>query len=467
MDEREVVVACRTHCENCRARQRRYLTGLCWAESYSADSVTLLTLTFGGGVANPDASRLTRSHAQNFFKRLRKRGFRFRYMGAGEYGERVGRAHWHFLVFWEGPEPPELAYQTERWTWAYTDKRGENREVWPHGFTYAERPRDIGASGVYIVKYIEKGHAQMRSHGLGARYLEDYARDIARKGGPLFPMVTWPSFTVPTSVVRKGKTAGTLWRYELKPDSALFQQTVLAYLDEWQRHRRDKPPRWSGYLREYAEDLALQLDSPRSNITPIRNNPEWARGIAEMLSDWGVNVCLTADEAPDQRYTTLGSNLQLVEIGEHKEVRTVTDDGESKWRKVVDAEVIDAIKERHERARLERNKLAPLPIGSDEETSFWNWASARANDYASQELNEQQLQQLQQVAHDWLDGREPPNRFTGPQEKSGNRTQHDPKSVRRLPRGPQPVSHGQEETDEGRVQGELTFHGAVSPEGKE
>lgn len=42
---------------------------------------------------------LVKSDLQNFYKRLRKKGFKFRYFSAGEYGETTNRPHYHAVLF--------------------------------------------------------------------------------------------------------------------------------------------------------------------------------------------------------------------------------------------------------------------------------------------------------------------------------------------------------------------------------
>lgn len=56
-------------------------------------------LTFINGV-----SQLVVADLQKFFKRLRKRGFSFRYFAVGEYGSHTYRPHYHIIFFGSIPE---------------------------------------------------------------------------------------------------------------------------------------------------------------------------------------------------------------------------------------------------------------------------------------------------------------------------------------------------------------------------
>jgi len=47
----------------------------------------------------PEHGQLWKDDLQRFFKRLRKAGFKFRYVASGEYGEKTRRPHFHIALF--------------------------------------------------------------------------------------------------------------------------------------------------------------------------------------------------------------------------------------------------------------------------------------------------------------------------------------------------------------------------------
>lgn len=47
----------------------------------------------------PEYGQLWKDDLQRFFKRLRKAGFKFKYVASGEYGERSRRPHFHIAMF--------------------------------------------------------------------------------------------------------------------------------------------------------------------------------------------------------------------------------------------------------------------------------------------------------------------------------------------------------------------------------
>ncbi|UOF78992.1 replication associated protein [Microviridae sp.] len=58
----------------------------------------MLNLTYDD--ANlPDHGQLYKDHLQRFFKRMRKAGYKFRYVASGEYGEKTRRPHFHIALF--------------------------------------------------------------------------------------------------------------------------------------------------------------------------------------------------------------------------------------------------------------------------------------------------------------------------------------------------------------------------------
>ena len=94
--------ACR-HCLRCRRNRVDCLVGRCLAEKAVSDGVLGVTLTYKGDV--PGSVTLLTADVQKFVRSLRKAGHKVRYMIAGEYGERKGRAHWHAVLFFKGKVP--------------------------------------------------------------------------------------------------------------------------------------------------------------------------------------------------------------------------------------------------------------------------------------------------------------------------------------------------------------------------
>lgn len=173
------------------------LVGRCIAEGKYCAAANVVTLTYGtsnrvGNAKVPtlSASVLTYSDIQKYFKRLRKAGFIFRYVVAGEYGSMKGRAHWHIIFFWQHrpdggpvkpahPEIPWIGGNGVKWWhdpfWTLHEDSAKGYSHWDH-FTYE--------SARYVTKYIMKAeddpNAQCEIHWskhpiLGAKFFRKYA----------------------------------------------------------------------------------------------------------------------------------------------------------------------------------------------------------------------------------------------------------------------------------------------------
>ena len=106
---------------------RNYLESLQHTESIS------VTLTYRN---SPD--NLVKRDIQLFFKRLRKKGYKFRYFGCGEYGGRGGRPHYHLCLY--GYSPKDMTffkYSKKGHNPLYKSKEIEN--TWGLGFCLCEK----------------------------------------------------------------------------------------------------------------------------------------------------------------------------------------------------------------------------------------------------------------------------------------------------------------------------------------
>lgn len=76
------------------------------------------------------------SHIQNFHRKLRKDGFKFRFLVSSEYGPQTFRPHYHGIYFCDQPMDFE--------------------KLWPHGDNNVQLPASE-ASMKYVLKYMLKG----------------------------------------------------------------------------------------------------------------------------------------------------------------------------------------------------------------------------------------------------------------------------------------------------------------------
>ena len=96
-------------CIGCRLERARQWAVRIMHESKMHDANSFLTLTYDEEHLPPGGT-LRVSDLQRFFKRLRARiaPQRIRFFACGEYGERLGRPHYHAIVF--GWYPPDAVF---------------------------------------------------------------------------------------------------------------------------------------------------------------------------------------------------------------------------------------------------------------------------------------------------------------------------------------------------------------------
>lgn len=176
-------VWCR-NCERCRRSRVNDWVGRCIAESRYADTTHSVTLTYGtdekGNEDHIHSAMLIYQDVQNYFKRLRKNGYKFKYLVSGEYGKQKRRAHWHVIIFWKGDHPCVQLYDKTWWG---------HQEYWQHGHTYWEpmTPESIW----YVCKYLQKDQSDDEAEAmlrpskkppLGHEYFQEWAKEHVRLG---------------------------------------------------------------------------------------------------------------------------------------------------------------------------------------------------------------------------------------------------------------------------------------------
>lgn len=224
-------VACRS-CSICRDNRLNDLIGRCIAEQSTSDKTLAVTLTYAGDV--PASVILQYSDVQNMLKRLRRDGYSVRYICAGEYGTKKGRAHWHIVLFFCG-KTPDVEID-RRIDWKY----------WPHGFSYFQTPDYKGFK--YVMKYALKDQsgagstkalAMSKKPPLGYDFFMQMASDIVDRGLPIHS----PEY----SFIHVTNRHGLPRRYWLQ--GRMRELYLERYCDLWfQKYGREAPP--SDYIVE-------------------------------------------------------------------------------------------------------------------------------------------------------------------------------------------------------------------------
>lgn len=139
-------------CVGCRLAYSKDMAVRCMHEAQMHNENCFLTLTYDDAHLPPFGELNKRDH-QLFLKRLRKAfpDKKIRYFMAGEYGGRMGRPHYHYLLF--GHNFSDLVLNVERFGHKVYESKSL-RELWPFGV------HTIGEvtfqSAAYVARYCVK-----------------------------------------------------------------------------------------------------------------------------------------------------------------------------------------------------------------------------------------------------------------------------------------------------------------------
>jgi hypothetical protein len=179
-------------------------------------------------------------HLQQFFKRVRARGFKLRYFACGEYGGKFGRPHYHALIFGEDFKSDAQPFGSDGY---YTSKAVAS--AWPHGFhTLAPvEPASVFYVAGYQLKNLGQSdtfHLASKRPYIGSGWLAKYHDDIVRNG---FVTIDGNKHPVPPS-------------YLLRPEFAL---EFDALKDSRREYVRTLPPEAADYRRAAARNRERNL----------------------------------------------------------------------------------------------------------------------------------------------------------------------------------------------------------------
>lgn len=175
-------------CRDCRLYRAREWAIRAYHEGQLHQESCFVDLTFA-----EEPLSISKRDLQLFFKRLRKSlpGVKLRYFAVGEYGEKLGRPHYHVCIFgWDDPKKYPLM-RSKKGTLLYRSPHLET--VWTAGFVTvsALTSEAAGYAARYTMKKINGDRAEEHygdktpefnvcSNGLGKGWIEKYWKDVAR-----------------------------------------------------------------------------------------------------------------------------------------------------------------------------------------------------------------------------------------------------------------------------------------------
>lgn len=143
-------------CMECRLAYSREWAIRITHEAQMWDRNCFLTLTYDD-LCLPPYGQLVKRDLQLFFKRLRKAGYKFRYVACGEYGEKRRRPHFHVALFGidfsEDRIPYGLGVQNDQMYVSRACATVWSKSVFPLGHTIGSLSFE---SAAYIARYITK-----------------------------------------------------------------------------------------------------------------------------------------------------------------------------------------------------------------------------------------------------------------------------------------------------------------------
>ncbi len=243
---RKLLLPC-GRCIGCRIDRSRQWAVRCVHEAQMHKLNCFITLTYKDSELPPGGTLRPRDLVL-FLKRLRRNlhPLLIRYYACGEYGDNLGRPHYHALLF--GYDfPDKTLHTTQRGVNLYTSK--ELTRIWGHGIT------SIGAvtfqSAAYVARYIMKkinGDEQQRHYiAIDEHTGECFNRE--------------PEYTV----MSRNPGIGTSWYEKFKGDIFPDDHVVL-------QGRHYKTPRFYDklYRREAGDEALANIKDERRALAVVR-----------------------------------------------------------------------------------------------------------------------------------------------------------------------------------------------------
>lgn len=233
-------------CIGCRIDRSRQWAIRCEHEMQLHDKNCFITLTYSPEFLPKDRS-LDVKHFQDFMKRFRRRvtnssdkyfvstDFKIRFFHCGEYGEKLGRPHYHAIIF--GYDFPDKNF--------FQKRKGNNviyrsdflEELWPYGHS------SVGSatweSAAYVARYVMK-----KVTGEAA---EEHYRVFDELTGEVFTVR--PEYTTMSRRPGIGKDWFDKFYLDVYPGDEVITR----------QGRRMKPPKYYDSLYEFIDPLDLEL----------------------------------------------------------------------------------------------------------------------------------------------------------------------------------------------------------------
>lgn len=251
-------------CIGCRLERSRQWAIRCVHEASLYESNSFITLTYAP-IHLPPSGTLIKKHFQDFMKRLRKSySEKIRYFHCGEYGESLGRPHYHACLF-------NLDF-ADKYLWKQTPGgplyvSESLNEIWGKGFCVVGDVTFDSAAYVarYITKKITGEPAEAHYNGKLPEYTTMSRRPgIGRGWYEKFRVDTYPSDSVISRQreMKPPKFYDKLFEVDFPLDFAKVKNNRMRTGKELELHPDNSSARLA--VRETVQELHLKQSLKRS-----------------------------------------------------------------------------------------------------------------------------------------------------------------------------------------------------------
>lgn len=220
-------------CRHCRIQRQSEWAIRCMHEADYHDRTSFLTVTFAD---LPPNGELDPEHLRLFLKRLRREIYprKVKYFASGQYGENLGRPHYHLILFGEDETSLQFEYAGRA--------KGVNYgmlDSWPAGTSYfGDATRQ---SAAYVARYMQQDSREehydglrppfgRKSNGIGKQYALDNRERLIRNLGDSY-------MGTPVILPRQYRT----W--------------IGMPAEDWQAHGKEKyEERYREFIKKYGHD---------------------------------------------------------------------------------------------------------------------------------------------------------------------------------------------------------------------
>lgn len=237
-------------CIGCRLERSRQWAMRCVHEASLHDTNSFITLTYNDDNLPLDGS-INKKHLQKFIKRLRRKiePIKIRYYGAGEYGKKFSRPHYHLCLFGFDFPDKQLLEAGER---TYFNGRFKNTKG--NDLFTSDLLGKVWKKGFHTI-----GELTFESAGYAARYCTKKIN--GEKAGPHYKDKT-PEF----ALMSRRPGIGSGWFEKWKGDIYPKDFTTM-------RGIKQRPPRfYDSMLEKKDPELFEQVKNERRKEKPYQSH---------------------------------------------------------------------------------------------------------------------------------------------------------------------------------------------------